>query len=220
MRVVDDAQAEDRRTDLHVESFNLTRDGSVDQYGRVADKRKTGGWKAAPLIFAYLGRFWAIAVFATIKVVGMMLLALSAVIPSLRPPPCPANPYIPCQAAYGYQIGGVDNVGFSWGFGIPAAVMLLAVVIFMAGSNIYRFKAPQGSPLTTIAQVAVAAAWKQNVGPLSDEAVLYTGPILGSGPIEKLCHTEQFRQVPCTHHLFPVHMHQNHKEEKQKSAVQ
>jgi peptide/histidine transporter 3/4 len=51
MRVVDDAQAEDRRTDLHVESFNLTRDGSVDQYGRVADKRKTGGWKAAPLIF-------------------------------------------------------------------------------------------------------------------------------------------------------------------------
>ncbi len=98
--------------------------------------------------------------------------------------------------------------------------MLLAVVIFMAGSNIYRFKAPQGSPLTTIAQVAVAAAWKQNVGPLSDEAVLYTGPILGSGPIEKLCHTEQFRQVPCTHHLFPVHMHQNHKEEKQKSTVQ
>jgi hypothetical protein len=51
MRVVDDAQAEDRRTDLHVESFNLTRDGSVDQYGHVADKRKTGGWKAAPLIF-------------------------------------------------------------------------------------------------------------------------------------------------------------------------
>ncbi|CAM6039344.1 unnamed protein product [Sphagnum compactum] len=304
-------EAEDRRTDLHVESFNLTRDGSVDQYGRVADKRKTGGWKAAPLIFgteicermatlglqrnlviyfttkihmsnsqaanmvsnfvgtlyltpflggfvadAYLGRFWAITVFATIQVMGMMLLALSAAIPSLRPPPCPSNPYIPCQAAYGYQIGvlyvglylialgngGIkpnvstlgadqfdesdanerkhmssffnwfyfiisigslisitvfvyiqDNVGFSWGFGIPAAVMLVAVVIFMAGSNIYRFKAPQGSPLTTIAQVAVAAAWKQNVGPLSDEAVLYTGPILGSGPIEKLCHTEQFR---------------------------
>jgi peptide/histidine transporter 3/4 len=153
-------EAEDRRTDLHVESFNLTRDGSVDQYGRVADKRKTGGWKAAPLIFgteicermatlglqrnsviyfttkihmsnsqaanmvsnfvgtlyltpflggfvadAYLGRFWAIAVFATIQVVGMMLLTLSAAIPSLRPPPCPSNPYIPCQAAYGYQIG-------------------------------------------------------------------------------------------------------------------
>jgi hypothetical protein len=97
--------------------------------------------------------------------------------------------------------------------------MLVAVVIFMAGSNIYRFKAPQGSPLTTIAQVAVAAAWKQNVGPLSDEAVLYTGPILGSGPVEKLCHTEQFRQVPCTHHLFPVHMHQNHKETKEHSSI-
>ena len=29
-------------------------DGSVDRHGRIADKQKTGGWAAAPLIF---GRF-------------------------------------------------------------------------------------------------------------------------------------------------------------------
>jgi peptide/histidine transporter 3/4 len=118
------AQAEETRTDIHAESVNLTGDGSLDRHGQIADKRKTGGWRAAPLIFgteicermatlglqrnlvtyftteihmsnpqaanmvsnfvgtlyltpfiggfaadAYLGRFWAIAVFATIQVV-------------------------------------------------------------------------------------------------------------------------------------------------------
>jgi len=94
-----------------------------------------------------------------------------------------------------------DNVGFGWGFGIPAAVMILAVVIFLAGSKIYRFKAAQGSPLATIAQVVIAAAWKWHLGPVS-ENVLYAGPVHGNGPLEKLCHTEQFRQVPplYTHH--------------------
>ncbi len=95
-----------------------------------------------------------------------------------------------------------DNVGFGWGFGIPAAVMILAVVIFLVGSKIYRFKAAQGSPLATIAQVVIAAVWKWHLGPVS-ETVLYAGPVHGNEPLEKLCHTEQFRQVPplYTHHI-------------------
>ncbi|KAH9566384.1 hypothetical protein CY35_04G127700 [Sphagnum magellanicum] len=205
---------------------------------------------------AYLGRFWAIAVFATIQVVGMVFLTLSAAIPSLRPPPCPSYPKTLCQPAYGYQIGmlyvglylialgngGIkpnvstlgadqfdesdpnerkhmsnffnwfyfiisigsllsvtvfvyiqDNVGFGWGFGIPAIVMIIAVVIFMVGSKIYRFKPPGGSPLATIAQVVIAAARKRHHGPIS-ETLLYAGPVYGRrGPIEKICHTEQFR---------------------------
>jgi hypothetical protein len=47
-------QAEARRTDIHADSFNLTGDGSVDKYGHLADKHKTGGWRAAPLIFGTL----------------------------------------------------------------------------------------------------------------------------------------------------------------------
>ncbi len=89
-----------------------------------------------------------------------------------------------------------DNVGFGWGFGIPAIVMIIAVVIFMVGSKIYRFKPPGGSPLATIAQVVIAAARKRHHGPIS-ETLLYAGPVYGRhGPIEKICHTEQFRQVP------------------------
>jgi hypothetical protein len=44
-------QAEETRTDIHAESVNLTGDGSLDRHGQIADKRKTGGWRAAPLIF-------------------------------------------------------------------------------------------------------------------------------------------------------------------------
>jgi peptide/histidine transporter 3/4 len=89
-----------------------------------------------------------------------------------------------------------DNVGFGWGFGIPAIVMIIAVVIFMVGSKIYRFKPPRGSPLATIAQVVIAAARKRHHGPIS-ETLLYAGPVHGQrGPIEKIFHTEQFRQVP------------------------
>jgi peptide/histidine transporter 3/4 len=44
-------QAEAQRTDIHADRFNLTGDGSVDKYGHLADKHKTGGWRAAPLIF-------------------------------------------------------------------------------------------------------------------------------------------------------------------------
>lgn len=83
-----------------------------------------------------------------------------------------------------------DNVGFGWGFGIPAAVMMVAVLVFLAGSKIYRFKPPGGSALTTIAQVAVAAARKRNVC-LSNERGLYEGPTHGSRPVEKLNHTDQ-----------------------------
>jgi hypothetical protein len=45
------AQAEETRTDIHAESVNLTGDGSLNRHGQIADKRKTGGWRAAPLIF-------------------------------------------------------------------------------------------------------------------------------------------------------------------------
>ncbi len=47
-------QAEAERTDIHADRFNLTGDGSVDKYGHLADKHKTGGWRAAPLIFGTL----------------------------------------------------------------------------------------------------------------------------------------------------------------------
>jgi hypothetical protein len=42
---------EDKREDLAGSGDWLVGDGSVDSHGHVADKRRTGGWRAAPLIF-------------------------------------------------------------------------------------------------------------------------------------------------------------------------
>uniref|UniRef100_A0A7N0TYA3 Uncharacterized protein n=1 Tax=Kalanchoe fedtschenkoi TaxID=63787 RepID=A0A7N0TYA3_KALFE len=58
-----------------------------------------------------------------------------------------------------------DNVGWTLGFGLPAAVVAAALLIFLAGSPTYRREAPVGSPLTRIFQVVVAASrnWRLTI---------------------------------------------------------
>lgn len=68
--------------------------------------------------------------------------------------------------------------------------MMVAVLVFVAGSRLYRFKVPRGSPLTTIAQVVVAAVCKKAV--TVNERILYEGTTQSSRVSEKLCHTDQF----------------------------
>ncbi|XP_057792702.1 protein NRT1/ PTR FAMILY 6.4 [Salvia miltiorrhiza] len=53
-----------------------------------------------------------------------------------------------------------DNVGRGWGYGISAGTMIIAVGILLAGTALYRFRRPQGSPLTVIWRV-VSSAWKR-----------------------------------------------------------
>ncbi|KAJ9185333.1 hypothetical protein P3X46_004979 [Hevea brasiliensis] len=77
-----------------------TKDGTTDFRGHPAIKKKTGTWKACPYILgtcyvmpllgafladAYLGRYWTIASFSIIYVVGMTLLTLSASVHGLKP---------------------------------------------------------------------------------------------------------------------------------------
>ncbi|KAL5573429.1 hypothetical protein UlMin_023026 [Ulmus minor] len=57
-----------------------------------------------------------------------------------------------------------DNVGRGWGYGISAGAMILAVVVLLCGTPFYRFKKPQGSPLTTIWRV-IFLAWKKRTHP-------------------------------------------------------
>ncbi|CAM6081549.1 unnamed protein product [Calypogeia fissa] len=52
---------------------------------------------------AFLGRYWTIAVFSTVYCIGMLLLALSASLHQLRPPPCDSNGF--CPKPEGAQIG-------------------------------------------------------------------------------------------------------------------
>lgn len=53
-----------------------------------------------------------------------------------------------------------DNVGRGWGYGISAGTMVIAIGVLLSGTSLYRFRRPQGSPLTVIWRV-VSSAWKR-----------------------------------------------------------
>ncbi|XWS36755.1 hypothetical protein CRYUN_Cryun20dG0113000 [Craigia yunnanensis] len=55
-----------------------------------------------------------------------------------------------------------DNVGRGWGYGISAGTMVIAVAVLLCGTPWYRFKKPQGSPLTIIWRVLFLALKKRN----------------------------------------------------------
>lgn len=65
------------------------------------------------------------------------------------------------------------NVGWSWGFGIPAVCMAIAVASFFIGTRLYRNQKPGGSPLTRIAQVLVASVRKWQVKVPQDKSLLF-----------------------------------------------
>ncbi|CAA3003840.1 NRT1 PTR FAMILY -like [Olea europaea subsp. europaea] len=57
-----------------------------------------------------------------------------------------------------------DNVGRGWGYGISAGTMIIAVAILLCGTPLYRFRKPQGSPLTVLWRV-IFLAWKKRTLP-------------------------------------------------------
>ncbi|KAG0611982.1 hypothetical protein M758_7G181400 [Ceratodon purpureus] len=66
-----------------------------------------------------------------------------------------------------------DHVGFGWGYGIPTVGMVFSTFLFLAGRRRYRYKLPQGSPLTQVAQVLVAATRKFRVKVPANAALLH-----------------------------------------------
>ncbi|KAL5211781.1 hypothetical protein ABZP36_022628 [Zizania latifolia] len=62
-----------------------------------------------------------------------------------------------------------DNVGRGWGYGISAVTMVLAVAVLVAGTPKYRYRRPEGSPLTVIGSV-LATAWRKRKLPLPADA--------------------------------------------------
>jgi len=69
-----------------------------------------------------------------------------------------------------------DNVSWGFGFGIVTVAMAMASVVFLYGTPFYRHKPPGGSPITSIAQVVVAAIRKRNMSMPSDMSLLYDDP--------------------------------------------
>lgn len=56
-----------------------------------------------------------------------------------------------------------DNVGRGWGYGLSAGTMIAAVGVLVAGTRWYRFKKPQGSPLSVVWRVLFLAWKRRNV---------------------------------------------------------
>ncbi|KAK3218018.1 hypothetical protein Dsin_011988 [Dipteronia sinensis] len=88
-----------------------------------------------------------------------------------------------------------DNVGWSWGFGIPAIAMALSIIAFVFGAALYVKLKPGGSPFTRLAQV-IASAFKKRKQPVpEDSKLLYQNRELDAAISVNgmLLHTHQFK---------------------------
>ncbi|KMT17797.1 hypothetical protein BVRB_2g035420 [Beta vulgaris subsp. vulgaris] len=56
-----------------------------------------------------------------------------------------------------------DDVGRGWGYGISAATMMIGVLVLLAGTRLYRYRSPQGSPLTIVWRVVFLAYKKRKL---------------------------------------------------------
>lgn len=86
-----------------------------------------------------------------------------------------------------------SNVSWAIGLGIPAALMLIACVVYFIGSKIYVKVKASGSPLTSVAQVIVIAIKKRKLKPVDQpwlSLFMYTPP---KSINSKLPYTDQFR---------------------------
>ncbi|KAI3695444.1 hypothetical protein L1987_78441 [Smallanthus sonchifolius] len=108
---------------------------------------------------------------------GVTLLTLATTIPSMKPPHCDNPRKQHCIEASGSQLamlyvalytialggGGIkSNVSEDGGYGISAGTMIIAVIVLICGTTMYRFKKPQGSPLTVIWRVVFLAIKNRN----------------------------------------------------------
>ncbi|KAJ6691314.1 OLIGOPEPTIDE TRANSPORTER-RELATED [Salix koriyanagi] len=88
-----------------------------------------------------------------------------------------------------------SNVSWAIGLGIPAFLMLLSCVMFFVGTNIYVIVKPQGSPLSSVLHVLVAATKKRGLKLPENSAVSLFSYIPAKSINTKLPRTEQFRYL-------------------------
>ncbi|KAG5557849.1 hypothetical protein RHGRI_007928 [Rhododendron griersonianum] len=83
----------------------------------------------------------------------------------------------------------------SWGVAslILTVTMAITIMIFYFGKGFYRYRVPEGSPLTPMSQVLVAALRKRNMSHPSSPALLYEVPKSEKSKGRLLCHTNSLR---------------------------
>jgi peptide/histidine transporter 3/4 len=89
-----------------------------------------------------------------------------------------------------------DSVSWTLGYGLFTLFMLIAIIVFFAGTKVYSYVKPEGSILSSIAQVLVAARHKQHfhLPAFSEDTygAFYDPPALNDSE-GKLPLTEEFR---------------------------
>ncbi|PKA48588.1 Putative peptide/nitrate transporter [Apostasia shenzhenica] len=86
-----------------------------------------------------------------------------------------------------------DNVGWAFAGIILAAVMVLSILVFILGRPVYRFRVPEGSPLTPLLQSLVTAISKRNLPLPTNTDELYEVPLTEKTGKRYLCHTDKLR---------------------------
>ncbi|XP_022764508.1 protein NRT1/ PTR FAMILY 5.6-like [Durio zibethinus] len=83
----------------------------------------------------------------------------------------------------------------SWGVAdlILTIVMAVTILTFYMGKIYYRYQLPEGSPLTPLLQVLVAAIRKRKLPYPSSPSLLYEAPKLNLSQGRLLCHTSRLR---------------------------
>lgn len=197
---------------------------------------------------AYFGRFTMILISSVVYLLGLGLLTMSEVIPSLKPCDNPASCHkseklheiIFFLALYliSFGTGGhkpsLESLGADqfdedhaqermkkmsyfnwWNFALCSGLLIgvtvivyvqdevswatadmvltcsmaLSIVLFLMGKRFYRYRVPEGSPLTPMLQVIVAAIAKRNLPHPSNPGLLYEIP--KSNGSRLLCHTRK-----------------------------
>lgn len=86
-----------------------------------------------------------------------------------------------------------SEVSWSIGLGIPAAFMLFSAALFFAGDRLYVKVKPEGSPLTSIVQVLVAAVRKRKMELPEEPSFSLFNYTPAKSLNSKLPYTSQFR---------------------------
>lgn len=80
-----------------------------------------------------------------------------------------------------------DDVGRGWGYGISAAAMVAGLVVLLAGTPVYRFRRPEGSPLTVVWRV-MWRAWRRRGADYPEQVQKLNGYEVATAP-----HTDRLR---------------------------
>jgi peptide/histidine transporter 3/4 len=86
-----------------------------------------------------------------------------------------------------------SNISWPIGFGIPAFLMFLSCVMFFVGTRIYVIVKPEGSPISSVVHVIVAATKKRGLKLPENSTVSLFSYIPAKSINSKLPRTEQFR---------------------------